>query len=199
MLCDKNGFMRITGGQWGRRLLKVPKTDIRPTQDRVREAVFATLGPHVVGCRFLDLFAGSGAVGLEAASRGACAVVMVEEGRHAHAVISANMADLGTGSGVQVVSSDVFRYIAQAPAGGGFDYIYADPPYDRTGVQGWLHRLLAALRQSMVLTPAGLFIMEQSSRESVVPLNGWTMVIERRYGETVVRYFRRTDHDKGES
>lgn len=183
--------MRITGGKWCRRQLKAPGAKVRPTQDRVREAVFATLSPSMADCRFLDLFAGSGAVGLEAASRGAGSVVMVEHDRSALAVLRDNVQAFDTGQTCRVVPSDVLRFIA-APRGATFDIIYADPPYDELrGQGGWCASLLDALARSQLLTPAGIFIMEQSRRQKAASHAAWETLDERRYGETVIFYFRK--------
>ena len=183
--------MRITGGKWCRRLVKAPATGMRPTQDRVRAAVFATLGMAMADYRFLDLFAGSGAVGLEAASRGAGHVVMVERDRATVAIMRANVQELDTDHVCHIVQGDVLRFI-QAPQGETpFDIIYADPPYEQTGSGGCLERLLDMLSHSPLLTPGGIFIMEQSRREQVKAHGAWELIDDRNYGETAVRYFRR--------
>ena len=121
----------IAGAARGRRL-KVPSDGTRPTTDRVREALFARLD-HLLGgfagARVLDLFAGSGALGLEAASRGASAVVLVERDRRAAAVARANAATVGA-PGVEIAAMTVAGYLAGAPRP--FDLVLADPPYGVT-------------------------------------------------------------------
>ena len=124
--------MRITGGEFGGRNLKVPKSDaIRPTQDRVREAVFNIIQFEVAGSDFLDLFAGSGAVGLEAFSRGARSVTFVEANRRHLSVLKENLTLLcstSTSDFASLVSADAYRWISTY-AGPGFSIGFADPPY----------------------------------------------------------------------
>ena len=120
--------MRIVAGTAGGVPLVAPKTgDIRPTMDQVRGAIFSSLADFVIGARVLDLFSGAGALGLEAVSRGAASVTLVEKDRRAIASIRRNLEK--TRLSAAVVESDVFGYLdRQAPAGG-FELILADPPY----------------------------------------------------------------------
>ena len=120
--------MRIIAGRWkGHRLKPLKGRNVRPTTDRVREAWMSALGHRLEGATVLDLFAGSGALGLEALSRGADSVVLVEQSRAAQAVISANIDRLGAGAGARLVADDVFRFLSRLrePA----DLALADPPY----------------------------------------------------------------------
>ena len=120
--------MRIIAGRWkGHGLQTVKGRDVRPTTDRVREAWMSALGPDVVDARVVDLFAGSGALGLEALSRGAASVVLVERARGALTAIRANIERLGAEDEVRVVSDDVFRYLGRVDEP--FDLAFADPPY----------------------------------------------------------------------
>jgi 16S rRNA (guanine(966)-N(2))-methyltransferase RsmD len=188
--------MRITGGVIGRRLVQAPKGPIRPTQDRVRAALFSILGPRVPGCRFLDLFAGSGAVGLEAWSRGARRVVWVEQEPRVFAVLRANVARLGAAESgaernTQTVRADALRYLARPQTGAEFDLIFADPPYAREGASSWLDPLLDRLAASPLLAPEGWFIMEQRQSEPRPPAPGWDLRLERRYGDALLRFFSR--------
>lgn len=123
--------MRIIAGRWkGHRLKPLKGRDVRPTIDRVREAWMSALGPRIVDATVLDLFAGSGALGLEALSRGASSVVMVETGRRALSVIRGNVELLGAGAECTVVAHDVFRFLSRLDER--VDIAFADPPY-RTG------------------------------------------------------------------
>ncbi len=192
--------IRITGGSLGRRLIRVPKAGVRPTQDRVRAALFSSLADMVIGARVLDLFAGSGALGLEAYSRGAASVCWVESDRRVLAVLQDNIRQLcgaydaaGSGHGdpslrsapeTRVVEADALDFLRQAPEGKPFDIIIADPPYDRTGA--WLKNILRALAAGCTLNCSGLFIVELSSQCPVVPLMGWQLLKTREYGETRV-------------
>lgn len=122
--------MRVIAGTYGGRRLVAPKGDVaRPTQDRVREAWFSILGAEVEGARVLDLFAGSGALGLEALSRGARSAVFVEKARASLVALEKNIAELGVGDVATVVKGDALKY-AEAILPLGYDLVFADPPYD---------------------------------------------------------------------
>lgn len=126
--------MRIIAGRWKGHRLKAPKgRDVRPTTDRVREAWMSALGGTLEGLRVVDLFAGSGALGLEALSRGAEHVVFVERSRSSLRTLEANVALLGAGPEVTVVADDVFHWLDRVEAGS-FDLGLADPPYGRGDV-----------------------------------------------------------------
>ncbi len=130
--------MRIIAGRWkGRRLGAPTGRSVRPTTDRVREAWMSALGGTLQGLVVLDLFAGSGALGLEALSRGCERVVFVERARGALRVLEANIALLGAGPQCTVIRQDVFRYLAAEPGSESFDVALADPPYG-TGDAGRL-------------------------------------------------------------
>ena len=184
--------MRITGGIISGRVLKVPKEGVRPTQDRVREALFGSLGPRLPGARVLDLYAGTGALGLEAWSRGAAEVVWVERDRNTFEVLERNVADLcrdEDGGGTQCLRMDVQRFLKRPPEGlGAFDLIVADPPYkDDPGLEQ-LGNALSAVRAHSMLTLSGLFAYELAGAgEGSFP--GWRMVRSRRYGRTRVLIF----------
>jgi len=169
--------MRIVAGRHkGRRLRAPAGAGTRPTADRVREAVFSILGP-VEGLRVLDLYAGSGALGLEALSRGAESATFVESGRPALAAIRANLA--ATGEDAEVVASDAIKWLrAAAGRKGAFDLVFCDPPYDAaTRVAQPLAELLPR-----VAAPQALIVTESSKRNPLVldlPLSD-----ERTYGDT---------------
>jgi 16S rRNA (guanine966-N2)-methyltransferase len=167
--------VRIIAGRWkGRRLKTSAGRDVRPTSDRVREAWMSALGGSVVGARVLDLFAGSGALGLESLSRGAASVVFVERARGALAVLRANIELLGAAPVCTVAPTDVFRFLA-ADADR-FDLALADPPYEG----GAAPRLL-----ELFLTEpfANELWLEHPFRESLsLPSDART----RRYGDTAL-------------
>ncbi len=120
--------MRLIAGRWeGHGLKTIRGRDVRPTTDRVRESWMSALGDRVVGATVLDLFSGSGALGLEALSRGADQVVLVERTRGALSVIKSNIEKLGAGEECTVVADDVFRFLARLDKP--FDIALADPPY----------------------------------------------------------------------
>jgi 16S rRNA (guanine966-N2)-methyltransferase len=123
--------MRVIGGTFRSRLIQAPPGPAtRPTSDRLRETLFNILAPRIAGARFLDLYAGSGAVGIEALSRGAAEVVFVERGTPALKALRANLAGLGITLGAQVVSETVARYLRQSASEVPFDLVFLDPPYD---------------------------------------------------------------------
>ncbi len=133
------GRVRIVGGEWRSRRLAVPaRADLRPTPDRVRETLFNWLGQRLDGRACLDLFAGSGALGFEAASRGAARVVMVESDRAALAGLRRSREALGAAR-VEIVAGDAFEYLARG--GERFDVVFLDPPFRQNAGAALLERL----------------------------------------------------------
>jgi 16S rRNA (guanine966-N2)-methyltransferase len=173
--------MRVIAGQWGGRRLQAPAgAATRPTSDRVREALFSILGERVAGARVLDLFAGSGALGIEALSRGAAEATFVDSSPAAVKAVRANLEALGAEADVRRADAHVFLRGASG-AGRHYDLVFLDPPYrlaERLGRE--LSEALTA-----VLTPGGLVVSE-SDRRSVLHLD-ITPTDERRYGDTVIR------------
>ena len=137
--------VRIVGGEWRRRILRFPDAEgLRPTPDRVRETLFNWLGQDLDGLSCLDLFAGSGALGFEAASRGAAKVVMVEQSAKVAAALEANARLLDAGARLQSVRADAVKFASSLSAAGSrFDVLFLDPPYK----QGWIERLAPVLPQ----------------------------------------------------
>ncbi|KAA6458690.1 16S rRNA (guanine(966)-N(2))-methyltransferase RsmD [Acidobacteria bacterium AB60] len=126
--------MRIIGGWLGSRTLQAPPgLATRPTSDRLRETLFNVLAPRMEGAAFLDLYAGSGAVGVEAVSRGAARVVCVERAAPALKVLRANLARLGIEKSVGVFAGAVSAFLRKGTTGAGFDVVFLDPPYDAEG------------------------------------------------------------------
>lgn len=165
--------MRIVAGTArGRRIEAPAGRETRPTTDRVREAVFNALGSMaaVDGATVIDLFAGSGALGLEALSRGAGHVTFVESDRRANQVISRNVAALGFGDQARVVAADAFSFLRSAAE---VDLVLCDPPY---GFDDW-DSLLAQVRASVVVC--------ESDRDLTAP-DGWWVARQKRYGTSVV-------------
>jgi 16S rRNA (guanine966-N2)-methyltransferase len=180
---------RIVAGQAGGRRLKVPRAGVRPTGDRAREALFNSLG-HLVelrGAAVLDLYAGSGALGLEALSRGASAVVFVENGQGVLPVLKENLAAVGLPGG-SILGRSVAGVVAGAPPAI-FDVVLADPPYATTDDE--VLGVLRALVEGQWLAPGAVVVVERSSRDQ--PFEWPTPLVglrERRYGEAVLRYGR---------
>ena len=186
--------MRITGGEFGGRNLKVPKSDaIRPTQDRVREALFNIIQFEVAGCDFLDLFAGSGAVGLEALSRGAKSVTFVESNRRHLAVLKENLSLLCSPSpstfAFSLVGADCYRWLSTY-TGPGFTIGFADPPYALGEEKGYA-QVLATLAERGVIRPGGLFIAEMTAVQKAEETPGWELIRDRTYGKTRLCIWRR--------
>jgi 16S rRNA (guanine966-N2)-methyltransferase len=172
----------VAGSARGRRIHAPPGTDTRPTTDRVREAVFNALGSlgSVEGAVVVDLFAGSGALGIEALSRGAAHATFVESDRRAVAVIEQNLADLDLADRAEVVRGPVDRSIGSLP--GTVDLVLADPPY---AFDDWAD-LLASLRTHLA---DDAVVVAESDRSLALP-DGWERVRERTYGGTVVLFAR---------
>lgn len=184
---------RIIAGTYGGRRLSTPDgTDTRPTSDRVREALFSSLDAAnlLYGHRFLDLYAGSGAVGLEAASRGAASVLLVESGPPAARVLRANIEALGLRERCRLATAKVAAVLA-GPAVEPFDVVFADPPYalDEDELAG----VLGLLAERGWLAPDAVLVVERSVRspEPRWP-EGVTAERARRYGESVLWYGRRS-------
>jgi len=182
---------RIIGGSARGRRLRTPTGDAtRPTADRVREALFSALEAQLGtlrGARFLDLYAGSGAVGLEAASRGAGAVTAVESDRRTARLVADNARALGFD--VDVRAQPAAAVLATSPAAA-YDVVFLDPPYPLPGEE--VARVLGLLVEHGWLTPHAAVVVERSAR-SVEPSwpDGLDVLREKRYGETVLWYLRR--------
>ena len=171
--------MRVVAGDLrGRRLSAPPGTATRPTSDRVREALFSILG-SLDGVRVLDLFAGSGALGIEALSRGAGLAVFVERAPPAARVLRANLRALGITAAVHVQDARAFLRNAQA-AGDTYDLVFLDPPYRDAA------ELSAGLELTGVLSERARVVGE-SDRRAPLRLSGLAVADERRYGDTLIR------------
>ncbi len=185
---------RIISGTVGGRRLLVPKHGTRPTADRVRESMFSSLDHRLGswdGLRVLDLFAGSGALGLEALSRGAAHATLVDSGREAVRACRENIAR--TGLSAQVVSSEVARFVTR-PGESPFDVVFADPPYDLSAAT--LAKLLADLAANNWLANDALLILERDAADSHIAWpRGFDQVAERRLGDTMLRFAHWTDLD----
>jgi 16S rRNA (guanine966-N2)-methyltransferase len=160
---------------------------MRPTKEKVREAVFSALAARVPGARVLDLFAGAGGYSLEAWSRGAGAVTAVEKISNHWKILQENFQtleneDLGRWDAVR---ADAYDYLKRAE--GAFDLIFADPPYDRAD----LPKLLDALGPA--LGPNGLLVFEMRSSDAYSVSNGWNLIKEKIYGETRILFLERTE------
>ena len=186
--------MKLAGGEWRGRALRVPAGDaVRPTQDRVREALFSMLQGALEGATFLDLFAGSGAVGLEALSRGAARATFVECAPRHLACLKANCATCGAEARCTIVRADAFAWLAaqQAPR---FDIAFADPPYALGAEQGYA-QMLDTLAARDVVRPGGLFIAEMRVRQTPDAAPQWSLLRDRVYGQTRLAVYQRKELD----
>jgi len=187
----------IAGAHGGRRLTAPAGAQTRPTSDRVREAFFSALETMVdlSGARFADLYAGSGAVGLEALSRGATSALLVEADAKAARVIRDNIVALRAGDSARLITGKVAQVVAMPPEGGPFDVVFADPPYAVPDDE--VTELQRALVDNGWLAPEAVVVLERSTRTAVrgEPLSwvdGITADRSRRYGETTLWYGRRS-------
>lgn len=182
------GSVRVIAGNWRGRRIPFPQVaEVRPTPDRVRETLFNWLQGEVADRRVLDLFAGSGALGLEALSRGAREAVFVEQHHVVAEALVANLSRLGAVGGA-VINGDVFEYLRRAPRS--FDLVFLDPPF----AQGRLTELCTLLEQGGWLNASAVIYIERAADADapVVPVN-WTMVREMRAGEVRSSLLRRVD------
>jgi len=180
---------RIIGGSAGGRRLVTPRgQNTRPTSDRVREALFSAVESwcgSLTGLRFLDLYAGSGAVGLEARSRGAGVVTLVEQDKRTAALISQNVKTLGFNH-VEVLNSGVATTLLRTPVAP-YDVVFMDPPYPTPNAD--VEEALGALVGHGWLSTEALVVIERSSRGEVPAWpEGLAAGRDRRYGETLLRY-----------
>ncbi len=189
--------MRVIAGQArGRRLYAVPGEGTRPITDRAKEALFAILAPDVREARVLDLFAGTGGVGIEALSRGAASCDFVEWDAAALHTIRANLAHTGLEAGARVVRADVFGFLRRTPADS-YDLVYIAPPQYR----GLWRRTLEALDAAPEwLADMGLAVVQIHPREEEdVPLEHLALVDRRRYGSVLLLFHERLPVDAGAS
>lgn len=182
--------MRIVGGRFGGRTLAAPKSqNIRPTSDRLREAVFNILahgyGDPVTGARVLDLFAGTGALGLEAMSRGAAFALFVDDGAEARALLRQNVESLGLGGVTRIFRRDAARLGAAHP-NPPFGLVFLDPPYRK----GLAEASLASLRAGGWLTPDALVVVEEAADAGFEAPKWYDEVERRRYDDTEFTFLR---------
>jgi 16S rRNA (guanine966-N2)-methyltransferase len=182
--------MRVIAGSAGGIQLDVPKSGVRPTMDRVKAAIFSSLGELVVGARVLDLFAGTGALGIEALSRGAASALFVEENSAANSAIERNLARTKFEGGLR--KQDVFAFLRSAQPREPFRIIFADPPYEKTkSGEGYTQLLLDSHELAGMLEPSGIFVLEKRPAEKVPASPLWEVTRARRYGATEVLFLTR--------
>ncbi|HEY2143358.1 MAG TPA: 16S rRNA (guanine(966)-N(2))-methyltransferase RsmD [Candidatus Udaeobacter sp.] len=173
--------MRVIAGSAGGIRLAVPKNDVRPTMDRVKAAIFSSLGDAVIGARVLDLFAGSGALGIEALSRGASGVVFVEQDRQSVKTIRVNLGKTKLTGCVR--QQDVFDFLQHASMPETFQIIFADPPYETTNYsERYTEKILTNHTLPELLDRGGVFVLEKRPGELLPETKYWRVVRQKRYG-----------------
>jgi 16S rRNA (guanine966-N2)-methyltransferase len=179
--------MRVIAGSAGGLRLAAPKRGVRPTMDRVKAAIFSSLGDTVIGARVLDLFAGSGALGIEALSRGAASVLFVEGDRQSIAAIKENLAKVNlTG---RIRQENVFDFLRRSAGMENFQIIFADPPYEQTkSGERYTEKLLSNEVLPQLLDSDGVFVLEKRPSELIPATNLWDVVRARKYGATEVLF-----------
>lgn len=181
------GRIRLIAGRWrGRRLPVAPVPGLRPTPDRLRETLFNWLGPGIEGARCLDLFAGSGALGLEALSRGASEVVLVERSARAARALQEVATALGAGASARVVRADALHWLRTAPDAP-FDVVFVDPPF---ALGAW-QQVLDALERPGWLTRQALVFVEHPCRHPLDAGAAWTVHRSARAGADCCKLLRR--------
>ena len=179
----------IAGSARGRKLVVPAGNHVRPTKDIVREAMFSALDARgaLVDARVLDLFGGSGALAIEALSRGAHDAVLVERDRHALGAIAENVATLGLDERVDVVRADAATFLrGAAPRRAPFDLVFVDPPYDTADEV--ITSLLSALDRPGWVASGAIVTVERPPRHPVVTPPGWTTGWERAFGDTLLAF-----------
>lgn len=182
--------MRVVGGTFGGRALATPRSNaIRPTTDRTREAVFNVLAHRFdgapEGARVLDLFAGTGALGIEAVSRGAAHCLFIEESAEGRGLIRDNVEAFGLQGRTKIFRRDATR-LGDAGTIQPFDLVFADPPYGK----GLGERALKAAREGGWLKPRALLVVEEAAAVAFDAGPGFRLEDERNYGDTIVRFLR---------
>ena len=183
--------MRVIAGAAGGIRLDVPKNEVRPTMDRVKAAIFSSLGEEIIGASVLDLFAGTGALGIEALSRGAASALFVEENSAAVACIERNLAR--TKLEGRVRKQEVFAFLGSAQVRDPFRIIFADPPYEKSKSGGeFTQLLLENVQLAEMLEPSGIFVLEKRPSEKMPPTPLWEITRARKYGATEVLFLQRS-------
>jgi 16S rRNA (guanine966-N2)-methyltransferase len=179
----------VTGGQLKGRRLASPPEGVRPTADRVRESLFAKLG-DLEGLHVLDLYAGTGALGIEAVSRGASSVVCVDQSERSLATLRRNLRDLALEECITTQRGDARAVLRRLEKRGCvFDLVFLDPPYEADVLPG----ALAALVEGRLLAEGAVVVAESSKRHALGPIAGLCVSDERLYGDTRITWLARDD------
>ncbi len=187
--------MRVISGYARGKRLKAPSgLHTRPITDMIKEALFNVWGPDIAESRVLDLFAGSGSVGIEALSRGAAQAVFVDNDRNAVKVITENLRHCGFGNGYELYNNDVFRavdiFLRERRC---FDYIYIDPPFTEDRL---FDRVMMVLGETELLDREGILVIRTRRKRELAPTFGkLTKYREKNYGESTLHHYRWIEED----
>ncbi len=186
--------MRVIAGSAGGINLDVPKKGVRPTMDRVKAAIFSSLGELVIGARVLDLFGGSGGLGIEALSRGAASAVFVDSDRRVVETIERNLTRARVVG--RVYCRDVFDFLKPDLSDNVYEIIFADPPYDRTSAGARYSDLLLD-NESLPkwVATGGLFVLEKRPEEELLIPPTWRLIRAKKYGATEVLFLSPVSED----
>ena len=190
--------MRVIAGSAGGVRLAVPKRGVRPTMDRVKAAIFSSLGELIIGARVLDLFAGSGSLGIEALSRGAASAIFVEDDHQAAEAIEKNLAK--TRLNGRVRRQDVFDFLRQQSKAENFQIIFADPPYEKTEHgESYTQKLLNNESLPQLLETSGIFVLEKRPSERILELEPWRVFRQKTYGATEILFMSQSAFGSSQS
>ena len=178
--------MRVIAGSARRLLLKAPDgMDTRPTADRVKESLFNMLNPDLYGCAFLDLFSGSGAIGIEALSRGAQRAVLVDASMECAGIIKQNLEVTKLGEIAEIINEDVYAAIERlGRRGDKFDIIFMDPPY----AAGYYVPVMEAIKKADILAAEGYIVAESAKGVDFTATEGFKIFKERKCGPAVMNF-----------
>lgn len=184
----------ITGRARGLQLTTPKNMDVRPTADRVKESLFNIIGSKIIEAEVLDLFAGTGNLGLESWSRGAAAVTFIDESRESLRLVQSNIAKCRAQKNCTVIKGNAVNVIDKLyHQGQRFDFAFCDPPYNK----GWLAKIVQALSAAPLLKSGGYLIVERAQHETIEPLpDNYELVRSSRYGETLIDFIRYVDSAK---
>ena len=185
--------MRIISGECGgRKLFSLEGRDIRPTADKIKESLFNILAPYIGGGETaLDLFAGSGALGLECLSRGAGGAVFVEKSKSAAQIVRKNISALGYDEKSCVVVADFEKYLAQCREN--FDFIFIDPPY----ASGFYDPALKIIKKNGLLKPGGLVVLERATEIEMPDITGYSVLKDRSYKTSTITILKDEEDTNG--
>jgi len=179
--------MRVVAGSAGGIQLEVSKCGVRPTMDRVKAAIFSSLSDKIIGAHVLDLFAGSGALGIEALSRGAASALFIEQDRQSVTAIEQNLAK--TRLNGRIRRQDAFAFVRRFNSPLRFDLVFADPPYEQTkSGEHFAEELLSDKSLPQLLAPGGVFVLEKRPGDIIAEPKLWRVTRQKTYGATEVLF-----------